>query len=371
MAALPVPALRGTRDARTPSATGWPVAGMVCAIVLLHAAGAGLLLAGQAGSAGLGLGVGLTAYTLGLRHAFDADHIAAIDNTTRKLVGDGGRPTSVGFWFSLGHSTLVLALTLALALGARALAGPIEDPASGLHRITAVLGTTVSALFLYVIAGINLALLVAGARRMRAGGNRAQDDGGAPGAGGPMTRAFGRVLRAVRTPAQMYPLGLLFGLGFDTATEIALLVLAATTSAAGAPWWSLLALPLLFAAGMSLLDTSDGLLMRFAYGWAFARPGRRMRYDLTVTALSVGVAFLVGTIEVLGLVGGGFRLDGSIWTWVAGVDLGAVGLGVVVLLAVVWLVAVAAWSAARRRDRARRADCARDGVPAPDDTSSA
>jgi len=369
MAALPVPALRGTRDAHTPSAAGWPVAGMACAIVLLHVAGGALLLAGGSGGAGLGLGVGLTAYTLGLRHAFDADHIAAIDNTTRKLVGDGARPTSVGFWFSLGHSTLVLALTLALALGARALAGPIEDPASGLHQVTAVLGTTVTALFLYDIAGINLVLLVAGARRMRAARGRIPGDDAEPsGAGGPMTRLFGRVLRAVRSPAQMYPLGLLFGFGFDTATEIALLVLAATSSAAGAPWWSLLALPLLFAAGMSLLDTSDGLLMRFAYGWAFARPGRRMRYDLTVTALSVGVAFLVGTIELLGLIGGGLRLDGSLWGWVAGVDLSAVGLGVVALLAVVWLVAVAAWWAVRRR--ARRPHRADDPGPAPPASSA-
>jgi len=334
----------------------WPIAGMVTTIVLLHLLGFALLLnapqdADHSGPIGLGVGIGITAYVLGLRHAFDADHIAAIDNTTRKLVGELRRPVSVGFWFSLGHSSVVLGLTLALALGAHALAGPIRDETSTLHQVTGIIGTAVSGLFLYVIAAINLVLLLGAVRTLRAvrPDRIAAEDAGAATVRGPMTRIFGRVVRSIRRPWQMYPLGLLFGLGFDTATEVGLLVLAASSAAAGVPWYSLLALPLLFAAGMSLLDTADGLVMRHAYGWAFEKPGRRLHYDVGVTALSVGVAFIVGSIQLVSLIGNGLRFDGGLWAWTNEVDFSTVGLGIGILFIVVWAAAFAASRVSRNR----------------------
>ncbi|WP_231562915.1 HoxN/HupN/NixA family nickel/cobalt transporter [Microbacterium mangrovi] len=332
---------------------GWPVARMAAAIVVLHVAGVLLLFsAPDADGHPIALGLGLTAYTLGLRHAFDADHIAAIDNTTRKLVGDGRSPVSVGFWFSLGHSSVVFGLTVALALGARALIAPIEDDSSTLHHVTGLIGTGVSGLFLYAIAAINLVLLVAGLRTfraVRAGRVTAQQADQAALGGGPLVRLFGRAVRSIRRPWQMYPLGVLFGFGFDTATEIALLVVAASSAAAGMPWYAMLALPILFAAGMSLLDTADGLVMRFAYGWAFDKPGRRMRYNLSVTALSVAVALIVGTLEFASLLGDRFHLDGGFWDWVGSIDLGTAGIGIVALLIAVWVAALATASLRRRR----------------------
>ncbi|MET0715149.1 MAG: HoxN/HupN/NixA family nickel/cobalt transporter, partial [Mycetocola sp.] len=256
-------------------------------VVLLHAMGFALLLTAPAAATGsaaaLSVGVGVTAYTLGMRHAFDADHIAAIDNTTRKLMSDGRTPISVGFWFSLGHSTVVLALVILLALGVSALAGPLGDEDSSLQQVTGIVGTTVSGLFLYAIATINIVLFVStwrAYRRVQAGAVGAQPDAVAH---GPMTKVFSGLMRAIKAPWQMYPLGVLFGFGFDTATEVGLLVLAATSAASGLPWYSLLALPILFAAGMSLLDTADGVVMRYAYGWAFAEPSRKLRYNLTIT----------------------------------------------------------------------------------------
>jgi high-affinity nickel-transport protein len=336
-------------DPAAPARQRWRIAGMAITIVALHAGGL-LLLAGShapgSTASPLGIGIAITAYTLGLRHAFDADHIAAIDNTTRKLVGDGGKPVSVGFWFSLGHSSVVLALTVALALGARALAGPIEDQGSTLHQVTGLIGTSVSGLFLYVIAAINLVMLLGAVRRyrdVRAGRLSPLEADEKALATGPLARVFGAAMHSVRRPGQMYPLGVLFGFGFDTATEIGLLVLAATTAASGLPWYTLLALPLLFAAGMSLLDTADGLLMRFAYGWAFAKPGRRMMYNLGVTTLSVGVAFIVGTIELVGLLGESLRLQGGVWSWASGLDLNALGFAIVAVFVVAWLSAVVMW----------------------------
>ena len=351
--------LSSRRAAEIPSAAparqGWPIFGMATTILALHIMG-WLLLASShtttAHTASLGIGIGLTAYTLGLRHAFDADHIAAIDNTTRKLVGDSRKPVSVGFWFSLGHSSVVLALTVALALGARALIGPIENENSTLHQVTGVIGTTVSGLFLYVIAAINLVLLSRAVRRyrqVRAGTLSAVEADEGAAAQGPMSKAFGKVMRSIRRPWQMYPLGVLFGFGFDTATEIGLLVLAATSAASGIPWYALLSLPLLFAAGMSLLDTADGLVMRFAYGWAFAKPGRRMVYNLGVTTLSVGVAFIVGTIEIVSLFGESMNLTGGFWSWASSVDLNTLGFAVVGVFVIAWVSALVVW---RMRARA-------------------
>src|SRR4051795_3042782 len=273
------------RHALTPAE--WRRAAALSAAVLgLHVVGFFLLLVlvvpqhfslGAQGA--FGLGVGVTAYTLGLRHAFDADHIAAIDNTTRKLMADGKRPLSVGFFFSLGHSTVVFALALLLSLGVRALAGQVEDDGSTLHGVAGVVGTGVSGTFLYVIAALNVAVLVGIVRVFREMRRGVFDEAALEAqldARGLMNRVLGRFTRAIRAPWQMYPLGILFGLGFDTATEVGLLFLAAGAAGAGLPWYAILCLPVLFAAGMSLLDTIDGSFMNFAYGWAFSKPVRKV-----------------------------------------------------------------------------------------------
>jgi high-affinity nickel-transport protein len=339
----------------------WTRAGAMAAFVLaLHVIGWGTLVGIVApehysvGTQSFGVGIGLTAYTLGMRHAFDADHLAAIDNTTRKLMGEGQRPLSVGFWFSLGHSSIVFGLALLLSLGVRTLAGPVQNDDSRLHDVTGLIGTTVSGTFLYVIAAINLVIL-AGIwkvfRRMRSGdfdeaaleqqlNNR-----------GFMNRLLGRVMKSITKPWQMYPLGLLFGLGFDTATEIALLVLAGSGAASGLPWYALLCLPVLFAAGMCLLDTIDGSFMNFAYEWAFSKPVRKVYYNLTITGLSVAVALLIGTVELLGLLAQKLGLHGAFWDWIAGLDLNTVGFAIVGLFLVTWAVALVVWKAGRIEEK--------------------
>ncbi|MEV5438292.1 HoxN/HupN/NixA family nickel/cobalt transporter [Streptomyces sp. NPDC052682] len=334
--------------------------GMAGFIVALHLIGWVTLVAvvvpehHRIGAESFGIGIGMTAYTLGMRHAFDADHIAAIDNTTRKLMGEGQRPLSVGFWFSLGHSSVVFALALLLSLGVKGLAGPVRDDGSSLHEITGLIGTTVSGTFLYAIAAVNLVVL-AGIwkvfRRMRSG---AFDEAALEeqlNNRGLLNRLLGRVMRWVSRPWQMYPLGLLFGLGFDTATEIALLVLAGSGAASGLPWYAILCLPVLFAAGMCLLDTVDGSFMNFAYGWAFSQPVRKVYYNLTVTGLSVAVALLIGTVELLGLLADKLALRGAFWDWVSGIDLNTLGYVVVALFFAAWAVALLVWRLGRIEQR--------------------
>ena len=323
------------------------------AVGLLHVVGWGLFLY-YARSAPALAGLGMLAYTFGLRHAFDADHIAAIDNTTRKLMADGRRPLSVGFWFSLGHSTIVLALALLFCLGAKALAGPVEDGGSTLHAVTGLVGTGVSGTFLYLIAGLNVAILVGIVRVFRAMRRGHYDEAELEAqldARGLMNRFLGRFTRAIRAPWQMYPLGMLFGLGFDTATEVGLLFLAAGAAGAGLPWYAILCLPVLFAAGMSLFDTIDGTFMNFAYGWAFSRPVRKIYYNLVVTSLSVAVAFVIGTIELLTVAAEKLRLEGGFWIWVSSLDLNVVGYGIVGLFVVTWAGAVAVWRFARIEEK--------------------
>ncbi|MFJ2901649.1 HoxN/HupN/NixA family nickel/cobalt transporter [Streptomyces sp. NPDC091279] len=336
------------------------VGGMAAFVIALHVIGWFTLVAIVAphhysiGEKSFGIGIGVTAYTLGMRHAFDADHIAAIDNTTRKLMGEGQRPLSVGFWFSLGHSSIVFGLALLLSLGVRTLAGPVRDDGSRLHDVTGLIGTTVSGTFLYVIAGINLVIL-AGIwkvfRRMRSGhfdeaaleeqlNNR-----------GLMNRILGRFMKSITKSWQMYPLGLLFGLGFDTATEIALLVLAGSGAASGLPWYAILCLPVLFAAGMSLLDTIDGSFMNFAYGWAFSKPVRKVYYNLTITGLSVAVALIIGTVELLGLLAEKLDLHGPFWDWVGGLDLNIVGFVIVGLFFATWVIALLVWKFGRIEEK--------------------
>ena len=337
------------------------VGGMALVIVALHVVGFGVLFGLvvpahlSLGSAGVfTAGLGLTAYTLGVRHAFDADHIAAIDNTTRKLMADGQRPLSVGFFFSLGHSTVVFVLALLLSVGVKAIVGPVQDDSSALQQMTGVIGPTVSGTFLWVIAAMNIAILlglVRVFRDVRAGRLGAEALGAHVQTGGPMSRLLVRVTRSVRRPWQMYPLGVLFGLGFDTATEVSLLFLAGGAAGAGLPWYAILCLPVLFAAGMSLFDTIDGSFMNFAYGWAFSRPARKLFYNLTVTVLSIVVALVIGTVELLAVVAERFGLSGAVWDFATSVDLNVVGYAVVGLFVVTWAVAVAVWRLGRIEER--------------------
>jgi len=335
------------------------LSGMGGFILLLHVVGWGIVAAVATrhysfGGTAFGVGTGLTAYTLGMRHAFDADHIAAIDNTTRKLMGEGKRPLSVGFWFSLGHSSIVFGLALLLSLGVKALVGPVKNGDSSLHHYTGLIGTSVSGAFLYVIAAVNVVILWGILKVFRAMRRGEFDEAALEehlSNRGLINRVLGRVMRAISKPWQMYPVGLLFGLGFDTATEVAFLVLASTSALAGLPWYAILSLPVLFAAGMSLLDTIDGSFMNFAYGWAFANPVRKVYYNLTITGLSVAVALIVGTVELLSLLAQQLNLTGRFWTWVAGLNLNTVGFVIVGLFVATWAVALAVWKFGRIEER--------------------
>ncbi|MGZ4447349.1 MAG: Nickel transporter NicT [Nocardioides sp.] len=329
-------------------------------VLLLHLVGWGLLVGVVAphdyhvGGKVLGVGLGLTAYTLGMRHAFDADHIAAIDNTTRKLMAEGERPMSVGFWFSLGHSSVVFVMVMGVALGVRALSSGIGDQDSTLQRLSGVWGTTVSGLFLLAIGLVNLAALVGIVkvfRSMRHGHfDEAELDRHLDGRGF-LNRVLGRVTRVVSKPWHMYPTGFLFGLGFDTVTEIGLLVVAGGAVAASLPWWAVVTLPILFAAGMSLLDTLDGAFMNIAYGWAFARPVRKIYYNMTVTALTVAVALVIGGLEIAGLVAQKAGITSGPLAAAAHLDLEHVGYAVVALFVATWAVSVAVWKLGRIDER--------------------
>ncbi|HET8978711.1 MAG TPA: HoxN/HupN/NixA family nickel/cobalt transporter [Solirubrobacteraceae bacterium] len=336
---------------------------MGLAVAALHVLGLLTLMALSAGhphrAGAVGaftVGIGLTAYTLGLRHAFDADHIAAIDNTTRTLMGKGRRPLSVGFWFSLGHSSVVFALALLVSVGVRSVGGAVADGHSALHQVAGWIGTLVSGSFLYAIAALNLAILwgiVRVLRDLRAGRYDERRLEEQLQRRGLMNRLLGRLTRTVSSPVRMYPVGVLFGLGFDTATEVALLILAAGAAGAGLPWYAFLCLPLLFAAGMSLMDSLDGAVMNLAYGWAFARPLRRVFYNLVVTGLSVAVALIVGTIEIGGLAASELGLTGSFWSWLQGIDFNTLGFVIVALFVVTWAVAITVWRVGRLETRWR------------------
>jgi high-affinity nickel-transport protein len=332
----------------------WRTVAMMAAVVIgLHAVGFFLLIAVvaphhyQLGASGaFAVGTGVTAYTLGLRHAFDADHIAAIDNTTRKLMAEGKRPMSVGFFFSLGHSTIVFMLAFLFAIGVKALNGQVQSGHSQLHNLTGWIGTGVSGTFLYVIAALNVVILwgiLKVFREMRGGHyDEAQLEHQLE-TRGLMNRFFGRFTKTIREPWQMYPIGVLFGLGFDTASEVALLFLAAGAAGAGLPFYAILCLPVLFAAGMSLLDTIDGSFMNFAYGWAFSKPVRKVFYNITITGLSVVVALVIGTIELGGLLASKLEAKGPFWSWVEAIDINQLGFIIVGLFVVTWTVALAVW----------------------------
>jgi high-affinity nickel-transport protein len=285
------------------------------------------------------LGTSLLAYTFGLRHAVDADHIAAIDNVTRKLMQEGKRPVSVGFFFSLGHSTVVVLLSVALAATATALQDRFED----FKAIGGLIGTSVSAFFLFVIAAANIIILVGIWRTFHA------VKGGAPlveedldillSNRGLMGRLFKRLFRLIARSWHMYPLGFLFGLGFDTATEVGLLGISAASASQGMSLWSILVFPALFSAGMALVDTADGILMLGAYGWAFIKPIRKLYYNLTITFVSVLAAVLVGGVETLGLLVDQLKLEGPFWEIVGQVNenFGLLGYGIIGVLALGWV----------------------------------
>jgi high-affinity nickel-transport protein len=330
-------------------------------VALLHALGFFLLIAVVAphhyrlgASGAFAVGTGVTAYTLGLRHAFDADHIAAIDNTTRKLMAEGKRPMSVGFFFSLGHSTIVFGLALLFALGVKALNGPVTHAGSRLHTLAGSIGIGVSGTFLYVIAAVNVVILWGVVRvflQMRRGSYDEAELEQQLTSRGLMNRIFGRFTRVISRPWQMYPLGVLFGLGFDTASEVALLVLAAGAAGAGLPFYAILCLPVLFAAGMSLLDTIDGSFMNFAYGWAFSKPVRKVFYNITITGLSVAIALVIGTIELGGLLASNLSLSGGFWSWFETININVLGFVIVGLFIATWAIALSVWRFGRIEER--------------------
>ena len=293
------------------------------------------------------LGTALLAYTFGLRHAVDADHISAIDNVTRKLMQDGQRPVGVGFYFSLGHSTVVVALTIAIAVAA----GFVKTHLPSLERAGEVLGTSISATFLLVVAAINLFVLVdivrafRNAHRGEAYCERSVDamlDGR-----GLMGRFFRPLLRVADKSWKMYPIGVLFGLGFDTATEVALLGIAAVEAGKGLPVATILIFPLLFTAGMSLLDTTDGILMLGAYGWAFVKPMRKLYYNMVITLVSVLVALIVGGIEASSVIADRMGLTGGAWNLLRSLsdNFGTVGFITIGVFIASWLISTAVYRA--------------------------
>ncbi|MEP6853098.1 MAG: HoxN/HupN/NixA family nickel/cobalt transporter, partial [bacterium] len=294
------------------------------------------------------------------RHAFDADHIAAVDNTTRKLLADnaergGGRkPLSVGFWFSLGHSSVVFALAFLLSVGVKALAGQVEDDRSGLHSVTGLIGTSVSGVFLCILGALNLVVLLGIVdvfRRMRSGHFDEQELEDHLNQRGLMNRFLGGLTRSVTKPWHIYPVGVLFGLGFDTATEVGLLVLAGGAAAFNLPFYAILVLPILFAAGMCLMDTVDGVFMNAAYGWAFTKPVRKVFYNLTITAVSVAVALLIGSMELIGVLADQANITSGPISAIAGIPLDYAGYGIVALFVLAWILAIAIWHYGRIEQR--------------------
>jgi nickel/cobalt transporter (NiCoT) family protein len=349
------------------------LAGLTGFIVLIHVVGFGILF-GLAAPAHYSLGgdhptftigVGVLAYTFGLRHAFDADHIAAVDNTTRKLLSDNAerealgqpnqrRPLSVGFWFSLGHSTIVFALAFLLALGVKALASPVEDDGSTLHSVTGVIGASISGIFLWILGILNLVVLldiIKVFREMRIGTYDEQTLEDQLNKRGFMNRFLGGLTKSVRKPWHIYPIGVLFGLGFDTATEVGLLVLAGGAAAFNLLFYTILVLPILFAAGMCLMDTADGVFMNAAYGWAFAKPVRKVFYNITITSISVAVALIIGTVELVGVLADQANITSGPLGWIANINLDYAGYAIVGLFFVSWLIALAVWRFGRIESR--------------------
>jgi high-affinity nickel-transport protein len=303
---------------------------------------------GEGGSQGLGVGLGvaITAWFLGFRHAFDADHISCIDNTTRKLMADGKRPLGSGFFFSFGHSTVIVAVGVGITIAARAVFGAVVDPSSAYETAGGAIGTLLSAGFLYLIAVLNL-IVLSGIfkvfRDMRLGTYDEQQLEAQLQARGLMYRFFGRFMKSINHTWQLYFVGLVFGIGFDTATEVVLLAATAYAAIQGLPYFAVLALPFLFSGGMMLFDSLDGLFMNFAYGWAFAKPVRKVYYNLVITGLSIGAAFIIGTIEILGILTTEAHLHGAFWSVMANFNINVAGFCIAALFVLVWAAALAYW----------------------------
>ncbi|MCI4347668.1 MAG: HoxN/HupN/NixA family nickel/cobalt transporter, partial [Thermoplasmata archaeon] len=309
-------------------------------------------------------GLAITAYILGVRHGFDADHIAAIDNTTRKLLNDGQRPLTVGTWFSLGHSTIVAGMIAALVIATDF----VKSYYGAFASTGAVLGTLISGVFLFIIGLVNVIIVVEVYRIFRGLRSGALDQRKLDEQmekRGFLYRYFGRLFKVIQKPQQIYPVGVLFGLGFDTATEVLLISFTVGFAYASAvPLWAVMILPLLFTCGMVLSDTTDGFAMRYAYGWAFNHPVRKIYYNLTLTIISVLVAFMIGGIELLQVLSAELGFGGRFWGWLNGLDFTTVGVAIVVLFLGSWAIAMAIY---RVKGYERTGFSGRGGPPAPGD----
>lgn len=297
------------------------------------------------------LGLAVTAYTFGLRHAVDADHISAIDNVTRKLMQENKRPVAVGFFFSLGHSTIVVGLSVVIAITASAIKN-----FDNLKFIGSFIGTSISAIFLYLIAILNMVVLweifQAFQKLKRGEQYNEQTLEEFLNQRGLMARFFSSLLRLTDRSWKMYPIGVLFGLGFDTATEVGILSTSAVLATKGLPLWSILLFPLLFTSGMCLIDTTDGILMLGAYGWAFVKPIRKLYYNLNITLVSVLVALVVGTVEVFGIISSTFNLNSSFWNFVRDLNenFGMIGYCIIGIFVVSWVVSTTIYKIKRYDD---------------------
>src|SRR6266481_763358 len=334
-------ALAAVRSWRTTSMTSvsWRLSGLFGSVALLHVLGWGIMLLLVAPRFPVMLGLGGLAYTFGLRHAFDADHISAIDNTTRKLLQEGKKPLGVGFFFSLGHSTVVFLIALALGFATQFVVSNVISANGDLKSVGGLIGTGVSGVFLLLIGIVNLIILLDILklfRRMRAGAYDRPSLEHELVAGGLLTRLFGRLFRLITHSWQMYLVGFLFGLGFDTASEISFLAISAGAAAQHIPTYALISLPLIFAAGMSLMDTADGAFMSQASSWAFSNPVRKVFYNLTMTGLSVFVALFVGLIEVAQIVARGLSFKGGFWAALDKLNFGIIGAIIVAAFIVSW-----------------------------------
>ncbi len=340
------------------------VMAMYGSIFALHAIGFFVFIAFvvPAHYKGLGIGVSTLAYTLGLRHAFDADHISAIDNTTRKVMNDRQgtdqpRPLAFGYFFSLGHSTIVVVIGVGIVIAEKAVFGAVSNNSSGLQQFGGLFGTIVSACFLFLIGTLNLVVLAGIARvfqSMRRGEfdeaelERQLDNRGF------FYRFFGRWMRAINKEWQMYPVGVVFGLGFDTATEVALLATTALYASRHIPWYAIICLPILFTAGMALMDTTDGIFMNAAYGWAFFNPVRKVYYNLAITGLSVAICFFIGAIETLGLFPmeiKGLSQHGGFWGFMYNFNVNTAGFVIVGMFIVTWAIALGVWRFGRIEEK--------------------
>ncbi len=337
---------------------------MYASIVALHALGFFVFIAFvvPAHYKGLGIGVSVLAYTLGLRHAFDADHISAIDNTTRKVMnerqGTGKpRPLCFGYFFSLGHSTIVVAMGVGIIIAEKTVFAAVSSNGSGLERFGGLFGTLVSATFLFLIGAMNLVILAGIVRVFRAMRRGDYDEAELERQlenRGFFYRFFGRWMRAIDKEWKMYPVGVVFGMGFDTATEVLLLGTTAFLAAQHLPWYAIICLPILFTAGMSVMDTSDGIFMNLAYGWAFFNPVRKVYYNLAITGLSVAICFLIGGIETLSLIPyeiKGISQHHGFWGFMYNFNINTAGFAIVGLFILTWTGAVLIWRYGRIEER--------------------